>query len=437
MKHTTLAICALLACLLVAGCNRAPAVQGKKLQDWLDVLKRSNDQHELIAAADALAQLGPRAEPAAWELARLLGDRQWFGHYRNLNPQQVDQVFAAFAKTLRAVGPAVAPVVLQALEYDRPVSRDVIGALSPEAVAEFAKGLGHSEPKVRAAVAKWLGELGHAAQMTTTGLVKATGDSDDSVRRAAAKALGLVATDTGVAEPVLLERLNDTNLWVRVSAIEGLQALRVRDVTAVTGLTDRLADPDPVVRGAAVLAVAELGEAAGPAMSALLKVVADPEPDNRRQAVAALGRITPMPVEAARTLVALLDNVTLAGAATQALKAQGPNAAPALPVLAEAMRRRGFRENPAFAEVLTSIGPAALPTLVELIQYRVPVTDTVFSTNPDEGWPARSIAATALGGLGSRAKEAVPALREALQTERNATVVKAIHDAVKRIQATQ
>jgi HEAT repeat protein len=437
MKCVALVISVLLAGLIVTGCGRAPSAHGKKLQDWVEVLKRSNNPQELIAAANALAELGPQAEPAAWEIVRLLGDRQWFGHYRNLNPQQVDEVFAAFGKTVRAVGPPVAPIVIQALEVDRPVSRDVVGALSPEAITEFAKGLDHAEPKVRAAVAKLLGDLGHAAASSTAGLIKATGDADYSVRRAAAKALGLVATDAGMAEPVLLERLNDANLWVRVAAIEGLQALRVRDAAAVTALIGRLADPDPVVRGAAVLAVADLGEAAGPAVSALIKVVADPEPENRRKAVATLGRIAPMPVEAARALVVLLDDASLAGAATQALKAQGANAAPALPVLAEVMRRRGFRENPAFAEVLTGIGPAALPVLRELLVYRVPVTDSAFSTNPDEGWPARSIAATALGGLGSRAKEAVPTLREALQTERNATVVKAIHDAIRRIQAAQ
>jgi len=437
MKIKWLGVLSLAVGLALAGCGGQPSAGGKKLRDWLEVIKKSNDAGELKQAADALTQMGPAAEPASYELVRLLSDRQWFGHYRSLNPTQVEDVFTSFTQTIRAIGPAVVPVILQSLEYERPISRDVILALSSTAVPELAKGLVHQEPKVRSAVAQLLAERGREATGTAPLLIKALADGDATVRRAAAKTLGFVATDKSEAATALLPLLDDKTIWVRVAAIEGLQALASTAEPVVSALTGKLNDGDPVVRGAAASGLASFGKAAGPAVPVLVGLLDDKVKDVQRKAITALGQITPLQPVAARALVTRLESedIEIGPAAINALAGMGAEAAPAIPFLLEQMKRRGFRQSPAFAKVLSSIGAPAVPASIELLRYRVTATEAVFETNPDEGWTARATAADALAAMGTAAKEAAPVLKEVAETDRNAFVVKAAKAALKQIEA--
>jgi HEAT repeat protein len=438
----TIFIGAVAALCLLAGCGGNPSAGGKKLTDWVEVLKRSNNPAELKEAAAALAMMGPRAQPASYELVRLLSDRQWFGHYRSLNPTQVEEVFAAFSATIKAIGPGVVPVILQSLEYERPISRDVVLALSADAISDLAKGLVHVEPKVRTAVAQLLAERGRDAQGTAPLLIQALADNDDAVRRAAAKTLGYVATDKTAATTALLPALTDKTIWVRVAAIEGLQALGTTEEAAVSALTAKLQDEDPVVRGAAATAAGALGKAGGPAVPMLVSLLGDKVKDVQRKAITALGRITPLQPAAAEALVARLevarpesDDAEIGPAAIEALAGMGAEAAPALPAMVRRMKQRGFRQSPAYAKVLSRIGPAALPVLMELVNYRVAATDAVFETNPDEGWAARATAADALAAMGAAGQEALPVLKQVAENDRNAFVVKAAKAAIKQIEA--
>jgi len=423
-----------LSLALLAACNRQPAAGGRKLNDWLEVVKRSNDPQELIAAADALAVLGPEAAPASYELVRMMADREWFAHYRKLTPAQVGQVFAAYGRTLNAMGPAVVPTVLQFLEYDRPVSADVVNSLSAEAVPALANGLHHPEPKVRAGVAVALGTLGRRGSAAAPQLLKMARDRDESVRKVAVKALGLVSTDPAAAAPVLIAALKDESVWVRVAATEGLQGLQHNDEAVVQALVAQLADKEPLVRGASAATLGSLGGSVS-AVPALVNLLGDPSTNNQRHALHALAKIRPLQPAAAPAIVGRLAAGDGEAAAT--LRGLGADAAAAVPAIAETMRRRGFRDNGLYAPVLASVGAAAVPTLIELLRYRVAGANAEFATNTEEGWPARIVAAEALGAMGATAKPALPVLKEVMGTERRAEVVAAARKAIKQIESVQ
>jgi phosphotransferase system HPr-like phosphotransfer protein len=165
---------------------------------------------------------------------------------------------------------------------------------------------------------------------------------------------------------------------------KGLQVQRIKAGDAsVAELIAGLRSSDHGTRFSAVQQLENMGPRATSAIPALADVVQDP---------------------------AQTPNLTISPSAAKALAAMGPDAAPAIPALVQAIKNEG-RHNLAEPSVLsnqagralTKIGPASIPELTALLAHK--------------GRTVRMTAAGALGNMGPQAKDAVPALTEALNDE--------------------
>jgi HEAT repeat protein len=128
-------------------------------------------------------------------------------------------------------------------------------------------------------------------------------------------------------------------------------------------------------------------------------------------------------------------NPGIRGQAAMALADMGPGAAAAVPELTKTMADRDLNVRFWTARALVAIGPAAAPAVPQLV-----ATLAVFPGGPEklEGptryyADARQVSAEALGAIGAGAKDALPALRKALEDPED-TVKQAAREAIGKIE---
>jgi len=202
------------------------------------------------------------------------------------------------------------------------------------------------------------------------------------------------------------ERDKPVASWVRLLTTSLALPWFVAVVVVVVGVSSspdarRMAQTDRIRGGNA--SVKELAEA-----------LQSPQHDVRFWAVMELKQKGPEAKEAVPALVqALHDDQAISWMAAQTLGLVGPDAAPAIPALVEVIRneqgkgKRGGEggETPSTfswlaGDALAKIGPASLPHLIELLGH--------------DDRLVRLTAASALREMGPQAKEAIPALSNAL-----------------------
>jgi HEAT repeat protein len=410
-----------------AGCSREPSARGKKLGDWINILKRSNDVAQLKETAAALTELGPNAEPAAWELVRLLSDRQAFAHYRSLTEQQVEEVYQVFTPALRAIGPATGPLVLQAIEYNRPVSADVMRALHPTALPALLKGLEHKEARVRRTVAGRWRDLGSAGRSGTDALILALRDADGVVRSEAAMSLGAIDPEPGQAVRVLLDALKDQVPLVRTAAAESLGHFPTEAERLLEPLVNRLLDPDPAVREAAAGSISRYGPQKERAVPPLLKIITGADAGARRAAMRAVIGLEGLKLLPVDTLVSFITDTNFAVQAVQTLLSLNPRAALFVPELVGHLRERGDTATAQRQNAFARIGADAVPTLTTMLKYQEPPAA--------EAEVVRYEAAMALAAIGADAKSALPVLNDLAESETSEHVRVAAIEAIRRIKA--
>ena len=164
---------------------------------------------------------------------------------------------------------------------------------------------------------------------------------------------------------------------------------------AVTGLTDALQDPNPAVRDAAAMALREMGPDAKPAIPVLAQMLRDPDGYLRVTAAHTLDR---MGADAVPSLVPLLRDCDprVRALVAETLRAIGPDAKAAIPALTESLRDESPAVRDAAALALREMGPDA--------KYAIPALAEMLS-DPD-GY-LRITAAHTLQKLGA---DAIPAL---------------------------
>ncbi len=311
-------------------------------------------------------------------------------------------------------------------------------------VAEIAA----ADPRVRERAALWLGEGGAGDDEALRALDGALADGDSYVRWAAALALSRHGTRAARAVPKLVEALADDRLWWAASralwkigrpAVPALlaalgeprsevrrEAARTLGLigapAAVPALAKALDDPDAVVRLKAGEALGRIGPPAEPAADALARLLGEPDEHLQTAGADAIRGIGPGASRAAPALARLLDGDTpipLVTYVQRALAALGEGAVPSLvakldedpvdrrlavEVLSE-MGPSARAAAPALARLgetaaLETIGPAAFPDLVALLDHEDPAV--------------RDGAARALAGFGPAAATAVEALVRAM-----------------------
>lgn len=131
-----------------------------------------------------------------------------------------------------------------------------------------------------------------------------------------------------------------------------------------------LRQPEAVPRSKTVAAVGKLGEDAKPLVPILTKMLADEQPELRITAAQAIARLGPIAKETVPALIANLKdpNQRVRLAVITALGNMREEAKSALPALQEGMKGPDAETADAIAQALVKIGPAAAPTVLELIK---------------------------------------------------------------------
>lgn len=328
--------------------------------------------HDRAAAAECL---GKRKDPTTIPLLiTALGDP---------DPCVRDYVESALGE----IGaPAVVPL-LAALDDPRPDVRASICAALGEAndasaVPALIRCLHDSDVEVRAIAAWSLGMLKDAHALTP--LLAAVRDVDLTVHYRARKALESLLTAPSATQQLAMA-LHHEDAAVRVGAAETLARLPALPEGVATALPALLGDADAGVQGAAAEAVGV--HRINTAVDALCGLLTAPTPGVRAAAARALGRlgdsraITPM-----HALLQDTDTTTRL-AAIQALGELGHvQSFPTATWLAAELRATDAATQQATVTALAHIGPAATPSVCELLADQMPTV--------------RLLAVQTLGGIG-------------------------------------
>jgi HEAT repeat protein len=349
-------------------------------------------------AAFALAQYGPAAKEASAALTRALEDSS--EHVRSQ---------AAYAlREIGAAGGAPTPDVLRMLtDRSADVRREALvilwntGSASEEEVQAVMKALSDGDELVRWVAAETLGRLGPSAQGAVPALMALLNSSDRTLRWGAVEALGRIGPAAQEAIPALLDGfMTDTAERGRVGRALGMMGPAAK--SAVPALIQALNGKEIGLRSMAAAALGEIGQYATDAQPELIKALKDPEASVRWQAAQALGRLPPSEAAAAALGPMLSDkNRDVRLRAADAIAKMGPFAAKAHEDLLQALKGNDRYVRSSVAEALAKSGRAdvGVPVLIEgLKDVQVGM------------W-----AAEALGEIGAPARQALPALLEAMK----------------------
>ncbi len=254
--------------------------------------------------------------------------------------------------------------------------------------------LSHSDPRVRLAAVKPLGELGFLERVPTL-LRVALRDESATVRQAAATTLGELAPSEAAEQ---LEQASiDPDSVVRKAAVQALGELG--HISAIDPLVQRaLYDEDTDIR---IIAARSLGGMSHPrGMSLLLGALLHRDPNLRRAGAEALGEARNRGAVRPLFEAALFDEeISVRQAAAKALAKLDPEEA--LRLFLQALRKDNPATRTAAAEAIAYLGiPAALEPLLQLALF-------------EKGEGVRRAAATAMGVLDS--EKALALLVEALE----------------------
>ena len=315
-----------------------------------------------------------------------------------------------------------------------------IGPASVDALPELIVGLSDPFSAGREAVAACLANLGEAAEPSAAALVLLLADREGKVCQAAATALEQIGPKS---IPVLIEflqmrdlaRLNAQNAamenfstWV----IKPTPDIRITDMQKVWGnlswwISDLIKD---LIRWeyaqiAAMTVLGKFGPAAEAATPTLTQALNDPNPHIQLAAVHTLGQIGP---EATSAIPSLIRLMTISNRST-------------LEAVNIALERidENWRSDPAVLDLIAALatrlsnmeisGNLAVQTLILI---GAPTVPTLIDVLRNGNRPARENSAFALGLIGKDAKEAIPALTEALEDE-NQQVQTEAANALQRI----
>jgi HEAT repeat protein len=273
---------------------------------------------------------------------------------------------------------------------------NAIGRVGDAALPHVLKAV-HTKGKGRDSQMEVLAYLGKPGR---DALLKLLTDEDEELREIAANNLGK-AGRAPESVAAMLDALNDLDGEVRTAAAESLFAVGTEARVAVPLLTKRLLDPKPSVRIGAALTLYRYGAEARPAVPALLDALKDDDKNVRAFAAKALRTIGLRKEDAATLIETVKSKGTGTREAVYLLTDLGDEAKDAAPVLRELRKDERWEE-----AVLVALWRVALdgPSGTRLLD-RLRQADK----------STRYSAASALGGKGSAATLALPALCDALR----------------------
>jgi HEAT repeat protein len=308
-------------------------------------------------AFEALSRLGPRAAPAVDKLINLLDDEEWSSWA---------------ASVLGRIGPAAAPAVPKLVEmmqsddyeYDAVMALRGIGEAAHDAVPELVAGLSNERRHWMAVSAlSSMGKAGEPAIAVLTDLL-----ANEDWQLDAARALGRFEERAAPAVDALVNLLDRDDVELQAAAVEALGSIGPAAAASETKLIALLEGGNPRVRDEAVGA---LGKLKTPnALPTLMKALAESQGGLKRSVLAAIGNLGPDAAPAVAMLIEAVDDPITRRNAVSALGSIGPAAAPATDRLVPLLSSDQKYERTAAAAALGSIGPeakAAIPDLIEML----------------------------------------------------------------------
>lgn len=317
--------------------------------------------------------------------------------------------------------PAPPPAKPVAVEVVRemvapPTAAPVVEAAAGDGIDRLRANLAAaSDEEARLLAVDALAELGQNARPAFDDLIKAAADASPRVRWHAARALGLIGEDAVAAVPLLVKLLDDEDPIVATQAAAAIGLIRIDDElgtdtpaaeratydAAGVALVGKLTHPDPRVRRSVLRALKRLEPAPGTYLPLVSARLADADPS---VVLPALHSLADLGAEAVPFLIEALKNPQSRYWATVALTEIGTSAAPAVPLLREAIAAGQTEERMQAIMALAAIGAPALPA----------AGDIANALDSPEG-SLRFAAAFALGRL--RAQDADAALDKAVADE--------------------
>ncbi|GAB4323686.1 MAG: hypothetical protein Kow0059_19050 [Candidatus Sumerlaeia bacterium] len=390
--------------------------------------ERLEVQRVAVRMLNTLGRHSPQAVPL---LQAALTDNDW---------EIFEQAALTLARMGRAACPAV-PVMLRVFasnvwpaERTHPILSAVFRELGAAAVEGINQAIGDPDPDTRSAAVRFLRELGgEDARTAFPAVLHALDDPDPMVRLEAVNTLAALALEPERALPLLIPMLQDKTAQVRDAAAAALGAMGPAARPAVPHLMDMLGKPFVEGSLSAAFALGQIGPAAGDAAPGLLRLLRHGPRNKRRAVIFALGRIGAPPE---KMIPELMDALTggdrqMREAAAEAIAQMG---AQAVSHLRAALADTGSRERLAALEALRRVAPSAGDKAADLLAaldgenwadlrraaggalQAAGMTDVAAlldALNSPEK-KNRIEAIEALAGIGPRAREAGPALFEAL-----------------------
>lgn len=282
----------------------------------------------------------------------------------------------------------------------------------PKAVPAVANFLDHPSLNVRIRAAKCLGQFGPFAKAALPKLHAALKDKEAAVRVQAAIALWPIERNTDATLPILLDVLkNDSDPFRPREICSILEQMEPLPKTGVAALLDILKNPGNRFHFEAIRALTIRDTEPKEVAPVLIDVLAkDKDFFPRAWAAKALRYLGPTPDVIQAQAKALSDpRLTVRIEAIKALASVGPKAKIVLPALMDALKDKYYGGDVAL--IIGKLGrdaKQAVPALIEALEK-----------HPQK-------AATALGFIGTDAKEAIPHLARMLKNPVNQASMNAL-----------
>ncbi|NEP89882.1 MAG: HEAT repeat domain-containing protein [Okeania sp. SIO2C2] len=413
-------------------------------------LLSDEDSDVRIAAATAVGNLGLEAKQYIPQLQQLFSDKNWrvreaaveaVGNMGLEAKQFIPQLLQLFSDEHSSVREAAAravvkirsdakqliPQLQQLLNDDnwriRKAAVEAVGEMGSEAkefIPQLQQLLSDEDSDVRRAAAWAVGSMGSEAKKFIPQLQQLLSDEHSSVREAAATAVGNMGSEAKEFIPQLQQLLSDEDSDVREAAATAVGNMGSEAKQFIAQLQKLLSDKNPDVREAAAKAVGRMGSEAKQFIAQLQKLLSDKNPDVREAAAKAVGRMGSEAKQFIAQLQKLLSdkNPDVREAAAKAVGRMGSEAKELIPQLLQLFgdnnsltmsyfddrfEIKSVNTEAARAVVKIDSGAKTLAKLKELLS--------------DENSDVREAAATAVGNMGSEAKQFIPQLLQLLSDE--------------------